>query len=67
MSVLITFCQNVAILFLNGLISIKYTLLSLPYFKIITIAVTLFFVLKLLTFEAEQIKAAHIKITRRRI
>ena len=67
MSILITFCQNVAILFLNGLIAIKYTLLSLPYFKIFTIAVTIYFVFKLLSFEAEQLKSAHIKITRRRI
>lgn len=67
MGIIITFCKNIAILFLNGLISIKYLLISLPYFKIITIAITLFFVFKLLSYEAEQIKAPHIKITRRRI
>jgi hypothetical protein len=67
MGILITFCKNVAILFLNGLISIKYLLISLPYFQIITIAVCVFFVFRLLAYEAEQIKAPHIKITRRRI
>lgn len=67
MSAIITFCSNVAILFLNGLISIKYTLLTLPYLKIITVAVAIFFAFKLLSYEAEQIKAPHIKITRRRI
>lgn len=67
MAILINLCKNIAILFLNGLISIKYTLLSLPYAKIIVIVATVFFVFKLLSYEAEQTKTSHIKITRRRI